>query len=74
MGHSKNFSRVFSIYKNDIISLGHKLPFVQLSTSRFATQILSIKTNVLTFFLFAINKSANMRKSNHFPCIWKVII
>ena len=74
MGHSKNFSRVFSIYKNDVISLGHKLTFVQLSTSRFATQILRIKTDMLTFFLFTINEPANMGKFNNCPCFWKVKI
>ena len=43
-------------------------------TNRFATQIFGIKANVLTFFLFAIDKSANMGKSNNFPCIWEIVI
>ena len=74
MGHSKNFTRVLSIYKNDVISLGYKLSIVQKVSSRFATQIFGIKANILPFSLFAINESANMSKSNHFPCTWKVII
>ena len=52
----------------------HKLSFAQMVSVGFSAQIIFIKANVLTFFLFSINEPTYMRKSNHFPCVWKVVI